>query len=163
MLIFLRLLALLGTPLLFGAVWFAMPEVLAPDTLKWLMGIIVVLWALEFYFFQKLGDVSEVTGLSMRERERLNDRLSFVRGRVWWIGVIEIVCALLIWLMVAMGLPISSPWYAAAAGLLFGVSLSYLALIPGWLNETHRFIDAARAKEQERLLREQSLKALDDD
>lgn len=143
----LRLLTLLVTPLVFWGAWYVVPDVLDAQGLRWLSGVVTVLWGLEFYFFQRLGAVSSVDGLSSREHERLVLRLASIRRRVWWIGGIGLACALIIWLLAALQLPTSSPLYAAAVGVLFGISLSYLILIPGWVNESQNFIDEVRRQD----------------
>lgn len=143
----LRLLTILFTPLLFWGAWYVVPGVLDAEGLRWLSGIVTVLWALEFYFFQRLSAVSSVDGLSSKEHERLVWRLASIRRRVWWIGGIGLVCSLLIWILAAMQLATSSPLYAALAGVLFGISLSYLILIPGWVNESQHFIDEVRRQD----------------
>lgn len=143
----LRLLTLLLTPVAFWAAWYIVPGVLDAQGLRWLSGIVTVLWGLEFYFFQRLGAASSVSGLSSKEFERLVLRLAAIRRRVWWIGGIGLICALTIWLLTALQLPLSSPLYAAAVGVLFGICLSYLILIPGWVNESQKFIDEARRQE----------------
>ncbi len=43
-----------------------------------------------------------------------------------------------------MKLPATSPFYASLVGILVGISISYLILIPGWLNETQECIDKTR-------------------
>jgi hypothetical protein len=48
------------------------------------------------------------------------------------------------WALAEMKLPISSPFYAAMSGLLLGISVSYLILVPGWVNESQGFIDEVR-------------------
>lgn len=143
----LRLLTLLITPLVFWGAWYVVPDLLDAQGLRWLSGIVTILWGLEFYFFQRLGGVSAVDGLSSKEHERLVLRLASIRRRVWWIGGIGLACALLIWLMAAMQLPASSPIYAALVGILFGISLSYLILIPGWVNESQGFVDEVRRQD----------------
>lgn len=56
--------------------------------------------------------------------------------------------------MAAMSLPASSPLYAALVGVLFGINLSYLILIPAWLNESQEFIDEVKREEQAKKKRE---------
>jgi len=142
-----RLLAIFATPLVFWAAWYVVPDLLAANGLRWLSGLVTVLWGLEFYFFQRLSAVSSVDGLSSKEHERLVLRLAAIRRRVWWIGGIGLACALCIWALVEMKLPMSSPLYAAAVGVLFGISISYLILIPAWVNESQHFIDEVRRQD----------------
>lgn len=158
----LRLLTLLITPLVFWGAWYVVPNILDAQGLRWLSGIVTVLWALEFYFFQRLSVVSSVDGLSSKEHERLVLRLASIRRRVWWIGGIGLACALLMWLMAAMQLPASSPIYAALAGVLFGISLSYLILVPVWVNESQGFIDEVRRQDVLAKKRAETLKTLRD-
>lgn len=143
----LRLLTLFVTPLVFWGVWHVAPDVLDAQGLRWLSSIVPALWGLEFYFFRRLDAVSSVDGLSSREHERLVLRLAEIRRRVWWIGGIGFFCALMIWILAALQLPTSSPTYAAAVGVLFGISLSYLILIPVWFNESQSFLDEVRRQD----------------
>lgn len=156
-----RLLALLLTPVLFWGAWYVAPSILEGQSLRWLAGLVSVLWALEFYFFQRLGAVSGVEGLSSREHEKLLLRLRAVRKRVWWIGGIGLASALVIWLMASLNLPTSSPLYAGAVGFLLGISLSYLILIPGWLNESHDFVDEVKRQDTLAKKRAETSKVLD--
>lgn len=142
-----RILAILCTPLAFWAAWYVVPDLLAAGGLRWLSGIVTVLWALELYFFQRLSTVSGVEGLTSAEHQRLVYRLASIRRRVWWIGGVGLVCAVSIWLLVEMKLPMSSPTYAAMVGVLFGISISYLILIPGWMNESQAFVDEVKRQD----------------
>lgn len=155
-----RLLAILVTPILFWAAWYVVPGLLAADGLRWLSGVVTVLWGLELYFLQRLSGVSSVEGLTSKEHERLVHRLSSIRSRVWWIGGVGLTCAITIWLLVEMKLPTSSPVYAAMVGVLFGISISYLILIPGWVNESQAFVDEVRRQEILAKRRAEASKAL---
>lgn len=161
MLKIIRLAILVITPIIFYGVWFVVPVLMQPDTTKWLLGIIVPLWGLELYFFQQLGDVSTVKGLSSKERQRLKLRLDYIRRRVWWVGGIATLCSLAIWIMIVMGLTADSPIYAAFTGFLFGVTISYLVLIPGWFGEIHGLIDDARNRDDLSKRREEELKNIE--
>ena len=142
-----RLLVLVTTPLFFWGAWHVAPELLDADGHKWLSGLVALLWGLEFYFFRKLSEVSAVQGITSKEHERLIFKLASFRKRVWWIGGIGFVCSAVIWLLAASKLPMTSPFYASMVGVLVGISISYLILIPGWLNETQEFIEKARQAE----------------
>ena len=142
-----RLTVLLVVPLLFWGAWYAAPALLEAEGLKWLSSLVALLWGLEFYFFRRLSEVSNVQGITTKEHERLVLRLSHLRKRVWWIGGIGFICSSLIWLLAALKLPAASPFYASLVGVLVGISISYLILIPGWLNETQEFIDKTRQSE----------------
>jgi hypothetical protein len=150
MLIAARILLLCATPLLFWAAWYVSPSVLDAEGLKWLSGLVTALWALEFYFFRKLGEVSAVQGISSKEHERLLIKLASFRRRIWWIGGVGLLCSIVIWVLAASKLPTSSPIYAGFVGMLVGISLSYLILIPGWLNESQSFIDKVRQQEAQK-------------
>lgn len=143
----LRLLVLIVTPLIFCAAWYLAPSILNAEALRWLSGLVAVLWALEFYFFRKLGEVSAAQGITSKEHERLVNRLSLLRKRIWWIGGIGLACSVVIWILATLGLPATSPIYASMVGVLVGISLSYLILLPGWFNESQEFIDEARRQE----------------
>ena len=142
-----RIFALLFTPLLFLGLWYVAPQVLGAEGLRWLSGLVAILWGLEFYFFQRLSTISAVEGLSSSENSRLLLRLKSIRKRILWIGGIALLCSILLWLMTAMDLPIKSPTYAAMVGALIGINLSYLILIPGWLAESQDFIDDIKRRE----------------
>jgi hypothetical protein len=148
------------TPLVFWGAWYIAPGLLDGQSLKWLAGSVSVLWGLEFYFFQRLSAVSSVDGLSSREHERLVFRLAAIRKRIWWIGGVGLASSFVIWILATMNLPTNSPLYAGAAGFLVGVSLSYMVLIPGWLNESHDFIDEAKRQDTLAKKRVEATKAL---
>lgn len=149
-----RLVSLLTTPLVFWGAWYFLPDLLTTQWLQWLSGIVTVLWGLELFFLERLSSVTAVEGLSSKEHLRLVLRAAAIRRRIWWIGSVALVCAVLIWLMAAMSLPASSPLYAALVGVLFGINLSYLILIPAWLNESQEFIDEVKREEQAKKKRE---------
>lgn len=143
----LRLFVLIITPLIFCAAWYLAPTILKAEALRFLSGLVAILWALEFYFFRKLGEVSSVQGITSKEHELLVIRLALLRRRIWWIGGIGLVCSVIIWILATLGLPATSPIYASMVGVLVGISLSYLILLPGWFNESQAFIDEARRQE----------------
>jgi len=147
MLKFIRLLVLVITPLVFCAAWYLAPTLLSADALRWLSGLVTLLWAMEFYFFRKLGEVSAVQGITSKEHERLIIKLSMLRKRIWWIGGIGLICSIIIWVLATLSLPATSPIYASMVGILVGISLSYLILLPGWFNESQEFIDEVRRQE----------------
>lgn len=156
-----RWLLLLLTPFVFWGAWYIVPDLLGSTGLRFLSGIVTVLWGLEFWFFQRLSALSP-EGLTSRESDRLLYRLAQIRRRIWWIGGIGLASALCIWLLVELQLPIVSPIYAAMVGVLFGISLSYLILIPGWVNETQQFVDRVRRDEQLAKRRAETAKLLKD-
>lgn len=155
-----RILLLLFTPLVFWGAWYVVPEMLNGQGLRWFSGLVTILWGLELLFYQRLGDVSKVDGLSSREHERLVMRLAAIRRRVWWIGGVGLFSALTIWLLAMLQLPATSPFFAAAVGVLFGISLSYLVLIPAWFNESQNFIDEVRRQDVLSKKRAESVKEL---
>ena len=119
------------------------PGLLDPEGVRWMSGLFVILWALELVFFNKITAL-QIDGLSSKEHERLVLRMAAIRRRVWWIGGIALTCAILLWVMSSIHLPQSSPFYAAMVGVLFGICLSYLLLIPFWMNESQSFIDTVK-------------------
>lgn len=52
MLKFFRFLTLVITPALFLGAWYVIPELLAGPFIRWMSGIITILWGFEFYVFQ---------------------------------------------------------------------------------------------------------------
>lgn len=161
MLKILRILVLFCTPLTFWGAWYLVPGLLDAAGLRWLSGVVTVLWGLEFYFLQRLTAVSAVDGLSSKEQERLVFRLAAIRRRVWWIGGIALACSALIWIITAIELPFASPVYATLVGVLFGISLSYLMLIPFWVNESQSFIDKVREEDLKVKRRAEAVQNLD--
>lgn len=155
-----RVLLLVVTPLVFLAVWHLKPALLEPSGLRFLSGIVSVLWALEVFVLQRLAAAGDVQGLSSREHERLTLRLASIRRRVWWVGGVGLASSLLLWLMAALDLAASSPLYAFMAGLLFGVTLSYLILVPVWHNETQHFIDEMKRRRELESRRREALDIL---
>lgn len=157
---FLRLLTLLLTALVFWGAWYVMPSLLSGESLRWLAGLVSILWALEFYLFQRLGVLSGVEGLSSKEHERLVLRMASIRRRIWWIGGVGLASAIVIWVLASLDLPTTSPIYAGAAGFLVGISLSYLILIPGWLNESQDFMDEVKRQDTLKKKRVETAKKL---
>ena len=155
-----RILILAFSTLAFWLAWYGLPELLTSESVRWLSAIFTVLWALELLFFRRLNEASSVTGLSTREHERLVLRLAEIRKRIWWIGLVVMASAIVNWLLAALGLPSSSATYAAMVGALFGISLSYLVLIPYWFSEVQSFIDSARLQAETLKRREDALKGL---
>jgi len=147
MLRFFRLLVIVVLPCAFYGAWYVAPQLLETESLRWLAGIVAILWTLELLFYKKLEDVGSVQGISTKEHERLLLRLMNLRKRVWWVGGIGLACSLMIWLLTALKLPATSPLYASFVGLLLGFSLSYLILIPSWLSESQAFIDETKRQE----------------
>jgi len=64
--------------------------------MKFSIGLVALLWDLEFYFFRRLSEVSNAQGITTKEHERLVLRLARLSERVWWIGGIGFVCSSLI-------------------------------------------------------------------
>jgi len=130
----------------FWAAWYSFPDVLEPDSITWMAGVGTCLWGLEFYFYQRLSQVSPDMTFTSEQNARLCLRLASIRNRVWWTGAIVLVCSFLIWLLARTNLPISAPIYAALLGFLLGINLSYLVLIPFWFSELLRFSDERRRR-----------------
>jgi hypothetical protein len=154
----LRLSAIAVPTLLFWAAWHVLPALVESTSLRWFSGIVTVLWALEFYFYQRLSALSSLPALSSKERERLHLHLSKIRARVWRVGAMGLVCSVALWVLAAMNLPAASAIFAAVAGFLVGVSLSYLAVIPRWLDELQRFQDKVQQQHMVEQKRAEALK-----
>lgn len=69
-----------------------------------------------------------------------------------------LVCSVALWVLAAMNLPAASAIFAAVAGFLVGVSLSYLAVIPRWLDELQRFQDKVQQQHMVEQKRAEALK-----
>lgn len=61
-----RLTVLLVVPLLFWGAWYAAPALLEAEGLKWLSGPSRIVVGLEFYFFRRLSEVSNVQGITTK-------------------------------------------------------------------------------------------------
>ena len=155
MLRFLRLSVIVFCLVLFVGAWYIAPALLDAEALRWLSGVVTVLWGLELLFYKKLEDVGAVQGLTSKEHERLVAKLARIRNRVWWVGGIGLSCSVAIWLLTTLKLPMTSPLYAAAVGALLGISISYLLLVPAWMNESQAFIDDTRRQDAVRKKRDE--------
>lgn len=142
-----RLVVLVSMPLLFLVAWHIIPELLGATSLRWMSGIVTFLWGLEIFFFQRLLTITPSENLSGKENGLLLWKLRDIRKRVWWIGSVSLFCAISMWILAATDLPMSSPLYATFPGVLLGISLSYLILIPSWVEETTEFSNRVRARE----------------
>ena len=141
------MLLILGMPALLWLGWTIAPDILSSSNLRFLASIFAIVWVLDFHFVQKSSDLMNLPGLTSRELERLRDRLSTIRKRVVWVGVVAFICAVLVWFVGTV--PHAKwPWFAPVAiGLLIGVGLSYLVVVPGWITEIHAFSDRVRERE----------------
>lgn len=150
MLRYLRLAAIAGSTIGFWGAWYLFPALFHTSQLSYLGGISAVVWGMDLLFLRKLAEVSALAGLTNRERERLIEKLKNIRHRIWWIGGVCLLAALVIWMLVATELVGTSAVYAAFLGFLVGVVLSFLILIPSWFDELQGFIDRVN---QERALK----------
>jgi hypothetical protein len=101
----LRLLIIVLTSLFFWGAWYVLPAILEAKEISWLSGGCPLLWGLEFYFLQRLSQISSCKILSAKENERLRLRMNGIRKRVWWAGGVILSCSILIWIMAAANLP----------------------------------------------------------
>lgn len=160
MLKLLRLAVIVLSAAFFAGTWYVAQSLLEPFWLRWFSGIVTVLWALQIQVWMRLGAVADVRGLSSREHERLNLRLRTLRMRIWWVGAVGLASSVLMWVMAAMNLATQAPLYASFFGLLFGVSLSHLVLVPVWMNEAQAFIDEMKRRDELAKQRQQMLQAM---
>jgi len=126
---------------MFWGAWYLFPKVLESARLASLVAVGAMVWTADLFFLRKLGELSSLDGLGNSERDRLLTKLDDLRMRVWWTGVVGLLCTAVIWVLVNTGLAAVSPLYAAALGFVVGVALSFLVLIPFWFNEVQRFIE----------------------
>lgn len=142
--------------------WYIAPELLDSTAIRYLTGIVAILWSLELYFYRQLGELTKQEGLNARQRERLLLRTSEIRRRVYWIGCIGLATSILLWTLASFSLPSSSPLYAALTGVLVGISISYIVLLPSWFEEISDFVDRIRHSEQTSKQRDAAVKKFDE-
>ena len=152
-----RILLIFLAPLLLTGASVVFPPLLSSESLRWMSGIVSVLWALEMYFLRHLESVSGVDGLTAKERERLTLRLESVRRRIWSVGIMCLFCSVVLLVISSSGWSPQPMWAVLCVGCLVGVCVYYLSVIPVWYAEAQSFIDKARArvsqnKERERLI-----------
>lgn len=128
--------------------------------MKFLGGIFLVVWGLAFHFLRKCAELSGLPGLSGREQERLVWKLRDIRRRVWWIGGVAVLSGFLVWLIGSIPSLGQSRFAPISIGLLLGVGLSHLVVIPGWFNELYAFTDAIRLREERKRRAEAALKEI---
>lgn len=155
-----KLLTLIATPLFFAGVWYVAPVLLDTTKLLSLSGVLSLAWGLQLGFLQKLTVASMAEGLTSKEQERLENRLVSLRMRVWQCGAICLLCFLTMWFLTAFDLPKQSPAYAAAAGFLIGVGLSYLIQTANVYQESAHFIDAVKRRDNVAKRRAEAVKAM---
>lgn len=133
-------------PGVFAIGWLRFPDLLQMDSLKLMSSILTLAWALELLLYRKAWDMTGMAGLSSREQDRLAVKVREVRRRLWITGAGCLVCVAVVWLITAMDERLSL-LSAIVIGLLAGLSLSSLALIAMWFDETSAFMDQIRLKE----------------
>lgn len=99
-------------------------------------------------------------GLTAKEQERLENRLDTLRMRVWESGGIFLSCFFSMWMLTAFDLQKQSPAYAAAAGFLIGVGLSYLIQTANVYQESSRFLDAVKRRDNIAKKRSEAVKSM---
>ena len=148
------------TPLLFLGAFNLWPDVIDKEGIRYLATLFSIVWGGVLWIFAKLKDVATIEGLTARERERLQDAANTVRRRLWWMSGVCFGCAIFIFFLSAASSTMDPQLVALAAGLLTGVALSYLVLVPSWHEELQRFIDQVREREEQRKQLERALKDL---
>lgn len=162
MLQLLRVAIILTTPALFWLGWSIAPELISAGNMRYLGALFIGVWGLAFHFLRKSADLSSLPGLSGREQQRIVWKLAEMRRRVWWIGGISIVLGFLIWLVGAISDLSGSAGAPLSIGLLVGVGISYLVVLPGWFNELLAFADTLRLREDKKRRTETALKQIGD-
>lgn len=156
----LRIGLIVGSASLFWGAWYVAPVLLSTTALYFFLGIWVPTWGLALLFYKKLSELSTLKELKARPNHRLNLVLPEIRGRVWWLAGVGSISSLVLWILASTGMAIQSPLYALAAGLLVGVELSYLVLLPFWFNEVHNFVERVKLDDNVTQRREGLLKEL---
>lgn len=157
-----RLLIIAVCPAILWIGWMASPELISPGNMRYLAGVFVAVWGLTFHFFRKSAELSSLQGLSGREQERVVWLLADIRRRIWWMGGIGLIAGCLVWLIGSSSSVSSSPVAPIAIGLLVGIGLSYLAILPGWFNELYAFMDQIKLREDRKRRTEATLKQIAD-
>lgn len=157
-----RLLVIICVPLLFWMGWWVSPSLVSPENMRFLGAIFVLVWGISFHFLRRCSELSNLSGLNGREHERLVFKLGQIRLRVWWIGAIALVSSFLIWLIGSMSGTATGEFAPIAIGVLVGISLSHLIVIPGWFNEIYAFTDKVRLCEERKKRAEAALKQIAD-
>ena len=160
MLVFIRLLIIGVMPALLWLGWSMSPELISASNMRYLGGVFVVVWGMAFYFLRKIADLSGLTGLSGREQERLVWLLADIRRRIWWIGSIGLIAGCLVWFVGSVPDYSRTAMAPVSIGLLVGIGLSYLVILPGWFNELHAFTDSVRLREDKKRRAEAALKQI---
>lgn len=138
------------------------PDLVSATNMRYLGGVFLVVWGLTFHFFRKSAELSSLAGLSGREQERLVWLLARIRERIWWIGGIGLVSGCLVWFIGSVPEYSKTEIAPISIGILVGIGLSYLLILPGWFNELHAFMDTVRLREDKKKRAETSLKQIND-
>lgn len=162
MITILRLAIILIVPTLLWVCWSVSPEIISPGNMRFLGALFLFVWTYIFHFFRKIGDISSLPGLTWREQERVVYRLARIRKRIWWIGAVVLFSGILVWFIGSTPIFAESVFAPLSIGLLLGIGASYLAIIPGWFNELHDFIDTVRLREDKKRRAEATLKQIAD-
>lgn len=160
MLMLLRALIVIGTTVMTWLAWLIAPEVLSFANLRFFAAIFAVCWGLAFFFLRKTGELTALSGLSFRERERMMAMIEDIRRRALWIAGVSVICPISVWL-IGSALSNVAPWAVPIViGLLVGLGLSYLIVLFGWLGEVHRFADKVKMREARKDGSEKSLRRI---
>lgn len=160
MLRLLRIGVIAGCAALFWGAWYVAPGMLSPTALYYFLGIWVPTWGLALLFYRKLSELSTLKELKSRPNHRLNLVLPEIRGRVWWLASVGSLSSLVLWILASTDIAKQSAIYGLAAGLLVGIELSYLILLPFWFNEVHRFVERIKLDDNVTQRRDSLLKEL---
>ncbi len=160
MLFLLRLSIILTAPFLLWLGWSTSPDLISSGNMRYLGGIFIGVWGFAFHFLRKSAELSGLPGLSGREQERLIWQLAEIRRRVWWIGGIAIVSGFLVWLIGSMPTLAELPIAPLSIGLLVGIGVSYVIVIPRWFNEIYAFADVIRLREDKKRRTESAIKQI---
>ncbi len=160
MLIVVRLLFIVLTPLVFLAASVLWPQMIEKEALRWWAGVFGLAWIGVTWVLNKLVDVGKIEGLAARERERLKDATAQIRQRLWWITAVCVIGGVGMFVISLATSTLSSASVAVAAGAFVGIGLSYLVLVPFWYEELQRFIDSVREREERRKELERALRDL---
>lgn len=152
-----RLLIIIFCTALLWMGWVALPELISLANMRYLAGVFVAVWGLTFHFFRKSAELSSLQGLDGREQERVVWLLAHIRKRIWWMGGVGLFAGCLVWLIGSSPAISTSPIAPIAIGLLVGIGLSYLAILPGWFNELYAFMDQVKLREDRKRRTETAL------
>lgn len=157
-----RIAILLVIPLLFWGGAHVAPDLMESDNLKLLTAVVTFLWGLDFFFFQRLGSLTNLNSVGSKNLAILEERFKQIRSRVWYMAAVCCACSALIWFITSSNVIQSATVVALLIGGLFAICVQYIAVFPFWFNELQEFQDKLKVREAEKSKQESALKQMAD-